>query len=65
MRIAGTCDVNLEDLKNGEYGVGCDWLYVDDNEDVKEYDEECTDPIEEPLRNILDQEAERMRNIDN
>lgn len=25
-------------------------------------EEECTDPIEEALRNILEQEAERMRN---
>lgn len=41
------------------FGPG-DCVYDEDAE-LKE-EEECADPIEEALRDILDKEAERMRN---
>ena len=49
-----------------EYAEDCygpeDCVYDEDCNLKEAEEEECADPIEEALRNILDQEAERMRN---
>lgn len=51
-----------------EYAEDCfgpkDCVFDEDGnlKEAEEEEEECTDPIEEVLRNILEQEAERMRN---
>lgn len=49
-----------------EYAEDCfgpeNCVYNEDGELKEAEEEECTDPIEETLRDILEQEAERMRN---
>lgn len=45
--LSSTTDEHLEELKNGEFELGCGWLYVDDSEDDKEvlYDEKCIEEV--------------------